>query len=287
MTRVALATCKEFPDLEEPERLLIPPLADLGVTAVPAVWDDTTVDWSGFDLVVNRGTWDYAERIEEFLGWVERVSGVTTLLNPGPVVAWNVNKRYLGELATAGIPVVPTTFLAPGDDVALPATGEYVVKPTVSAGSRDTARYAAGADDATASAHARRLLEAGRDVMVQPYVDSVDEHGETALLYFDGTFSHAIRKGPLLAPGAAPTEDLFAQETIEPRTPSAAERAVGDRVSAWLTERFGRLLFARVDLLAGADGPIVLEVELTEPSLFIQTDDDAPARLARAIADRL
>lgn len=287
VARVALATCADFPDLEAPERLVLDPLRDRGIEPVPAVWDDPSIDWSGFDLVVLRGTWDYAERLVEFMTWVRRADTATTVLNPPEVVEWNTDKRYLAELARHDVPIVPTTFLAPHDAPVLPTSGEYVVKPTVSAGSRDTARYLAGRDDAVASAHAERLLAAGREVMVQPYVDTVDDHGETALLYLGGRFSHAIRKGPLLESGAAPTTELFAQETIHPRTPTTADRAVGDAVMAHLTGRFGTLLYARVDLLEGPDGPMVLEVELTEPSLFIQSDDGAPGRLADAISGRL
>ena len=287
IARVALATCADFPDLEEPERLVLDPLRDRGIEPVPAVWDDPAVDWSSFDLVVLRGTWDYAERLEEFMAWIRRADAVTTVLNPPDVVSWNTDKRYLAELAEHDVRIVPTTFLAAHDAPMLPTSGEYVVKPTVSAGSRDTARYLAGRDDAVARAHAERLLAAGREVMIQPYVDTVDDHGETALLYLNGRFSHALRKGPLLESGAAPTTELFAQETIDPRTPSASDRTVADAVTAFLTDRFGTLLYARVDLLEGPDGPMVLEVELTEPSLFIQSDDAAPARLADAISGRL
>ena len=170
--------------------------------------------------------------------------------------------------------------------------GEYVVKPTVSAGSKDTFRYQAGDHDELAVSHVRTLLEAGRPVMVQPYLHEVDTAGETALLYFAGEYSHAIRKGPLLTPAMAPVEGPYKEETITAREPSEAERAVGDRVLDALATLApaGRadLLYARVDLVPGHDGePTLMELELTEPSMFLQDDGAkgavAAERFARAI----
>lgn len=246
---------------------------------MPAVWDDPAVDWGAFDLVVLRSPWDYVERRDAFVAWCESIG--ERLHNPPQVVRWNTDKRYLGELDAAGLPVVPTTFLEPGTPVVLP-DGPCVVKPAISAGSRDTARHD---DIRSASEHAQRLLDEDRVVMVQPYVAEVDADGETALLYFDGRFSHAIRKAALLADGEAAVEGLFAPENITPRRPRPEERAVGDHVVAEVERRFGRLLYTRVDLI-GAD-PMVLELELTEPSLFFGHADGAAERYAAAIRARL
>lgn len=286
--RVALATCGEFPDLEVDDRLLLPALRALGVEGVPAVWDDPDVDWGSFDLTVLRSTWDYSRRYEAFLDWAAQVEAVSGLANPVPAVRWNTDKTYLAQLADREVPVVPTTFLHPGEPhPALPATGEFVVKPTVSAGSRDTARYLAGRDDEVAQRHVDGLLDRGRSVMVQPYIDSVDTAGETGLLHIDGTYSHAIRKGALLGSGAPPTTGLFAQEDIRPRTPSPAQREVAAAVIDALPAHLDGWLYCRVDLLDTAGGPVLLEVEMTEPSLFLRTSSAAPARLAQAILSRL
>jgi glutathione synthase/RimK-type ligase-like ATP-grasp enzyme len=285
VTRVALATCAAFPDLDDDERRSLAPLRERGVDAVPAVWDDPAVDWSSFDLVVVRNTWDYTERLSDFLAWAH---SVPRLANPAPVLAWNTDKRYLGELAAQGLAIVPTRFVAPGETFTAPGfdeTAEIVVKPTVAAGSRGAGRFGPGERDA-ALEHVRRLHAAGATAMVQPYVAAVDQEGETALLYLGGTHSHAIRKGPLLRSGAGPSDALFLEEDIERRVASAAERELADRVIAFVTERFGPLVYARVDLLPGPDGePLIVEVELTEPSLFLTYDDAAPDRLAAAIAD--
>lgn len=246
---------------------------------MPAVWDDPAVDWGAFDLVVLRSPWDYTDRRDAFVAWVESLGD--RVLNPAEVVRWNTDKRYLADLDAAGLPVVPTTFLEPGAVVVLP-DGPCVVKPAISAGSRDTERHD---DPRAASAHAQQLLGDGRIVMVQPYVADVDHAGETALLYFDGAYDHAIRKGPLLLAGPAAVDGLFAPEDIRPRDPRPAERELADAVVAEAQRRFGRLLYARVDLVG--DEPAVLELELTEPSLFFGHSDGAAARFAAAIRRRL
>jgi glutathione synthase/RimK-type ligase-like ATP-grasp enzyme len=165
-----------------------------------------------------------------------------------------------------------------------PLEHEVVVKPTVSAGSRDTARFSPGEED-RARALAAAIEASGRTPMVQPYLPSVDVRGETALLFFGGSFSHAIHKGPILRPGEDPTTELFAAEEIAPREATAQERAVAERVLGFVDRD---LLYARVDLVEDEDGrPRVLELELTEPSLFFEHAPDSASRFARAVNDLL
>ena len=270
---VALATCGELPDLFEDDAPLVPALTALGVDARPAVWDDPAVDWASFDLVVVRSTWDYTHRREEFVAWAR---SVPRLANPADVVAWNTDKRYLRDLAAAGVPVVPTTWLSPGDAYDPPA-GEHVVKPTVSASARDTARYAPGEDSRP---HVARLLDAGRDVMVQPYVADIETAGETSVLHLGGRYSHGARKAPVLVPDLADPDEV----EITPREPSAAEREVAQAALAAVPG--GPLLFSRTDLVPGPDGtPLLLELELTEPCLFLFADLSAVDRFAGAVRD--
>ncbi|MEN9803158.1 MAG: hypothetical protein RIS41_5 [Actinomycetota bacterium] len=275
--------------------LLSAALRDLGIAHQSAVWDDSSVDWSSFSLVVLRSTWDYTTRIDEFRAWIDRVSSVTRLANPADLVHWNTDKHYLREAEVAGLPVVPTEFVetAGAGDLTAPwstrldewlAIGDVVVKPCISAGSNDTARHA---DRASALEHIVALTGAGRSTMIQPYLADVERSSETGLVYLGGTFSHAFAKGPLLATERDMEAGLYAREQISSRQPTDAERDLGDRAVAWLAERFGDLLYARVDLLPSADGPVIIELELTEPSLFLQTDTGAAARAADAIAARL
>ncbi|HAI59410.1 MAG TPA: hypothetical protein DCM32_05980 [Xanthomonadaceae bacterium] len=279
--RIALATAIAAFALDDD----LPPLRDAlrarGHAAEAIAWDDPTVSWSRFDLVLLRSTWNYTERPAEFLGWCEAVAGKTRLVNPPALVRWNTDKRYLADLAGAGVPVIPSHYLAPGDDPAsFPPHPEFVVKPCIGAGSRDTQRYTAP-NRAAAVAHAKRLLDAGRHVLVQPYLEAVDTAGETALLFFAGRYSHAIRKGPLLQRDGHATRALFAPEAITPREPSAAEIEVAHRALAAIPG--GAPLYARVDLLPSADGPQLLELELTEPSLFFAHAPGSAERFVAAI----
>ena len=291
MSRIALVTAAAARTLDEDLAPLETALRAAGVAPSIVEWDDAAIDWSAFDLAVLRSTWDYSMRQPEFLRWIDRISPLTTLVNPREVVRWNTDKHYLAQLAKAGVPVVPSTFLEPGEDASraldafLTTAGEeFVVKPSIGAGSRDAQRYARGERD-TALAHARRLLEADRSVLLQPYLGRVDAHGETALIFFAGTFSHAIRKGPLLKRGEGPTRALFATEHITARTPSADEITVAERTLRAMP--FGELLYARVDLIHDDDGtPRVLELELTEPSLFFAHAPGSANRFAQAIIDR-
>ncbi|WP_432836813.1 ATP-grasp domain-containing protein [Dactylosporangium sp. CA-092794] len=282
--RVALVTCADLPGLDEDDQALIPALAARGIAAEPVAWDATGADWTGYDLAIVRNTWDYAKRRAEFLAWAH---AVPRLANPAAVLEWNTDKRYLRELAAAGIPVVPTDWVEPGAAWTPAASGEIVVKPAISAGSIDTGRYDLATQAEPAAAHVRRLQDAGRLVMVQPYLGEVDTAGETALLYLGGAFSHAIRKGAILTGPYEAAAELYQEEHIEPRTPAAAERALADRVLGALPGPAGDLLYIRVDLLPSADGPVVIEVELTEPSLFFATAPGSADRFAAAVERRL
>jgi len=295
--RIALATAAEFPDLDDDGLVLLDALSSLDITAEPIVWTDPGVGYSRYDLVVVRSTWDYHHQLDDFLAWAERVAATTPLANEAQVLAWNTHKTYLRELGALGLPVVDTTWLDPGDTFTLPGAGEYVVKPAVSAGSRNTNRYVAGEHDDLATDHVRSLLDAGRTVMVQPYLDAIDTAGETALLYFGGEFSHAVRKAPLLELGMPFVTAAFKAESMQPREASPAELAVADRfldavASTGAGAARGDLLYARVDLVPGPDGsPILLELELTEPSMYLVLDGAegsvAADRFAAAIAARV
>jgi glutathione synthase/RimK-type ligase-like ATP-grasp enzyme len=279
VARVALATCAEVAEGDEDSPALVRALAARGVEARPAVWDDASVDWTAFDLVVVRSTWDYAERRDVFLAWA---GALPRVLNEVGVLRWNTDKRYLSELERAGVRVAPTHFLEPGEPLEAPHRS-FVVKPAVSAGARHSARYEP-AQAAEARAHVARLHGLGRAVMVQPYLDGVETHGETALVYIGGSYSHSVRKAPLLLPGQPPGEALYLEEQVEHARPSEAERAVAD---AALRVAPKGLLYARVDLVTGPEGPLVLEVELTEPSLWLSHAKGAAELFAGAIAEAL
>jgi hypothetical protein len=284
--KVAIATCAELPKLDQDGPVLLAALAAKNILAEPVVWDGPAADWAGYDLVVVRCTWDYALRRDAFLDWAR---GLRRVVNPASVLEWNTDKRYLADIVAAGVPTVQTVFSEPGSRLELPSWSEYVIKPTVSAGSADTARWRRGIDDEAALAHLRALHRAGRTAMLQPYLEAVDTDGESALIYLGGVFSHSVRKGPILNAGEAPSPlgmmDDDEREHISARTATPAELEVAERVLDAVPGGRAQLLYARVDLLRGEDGaPVLLELELTEPSLFLQTAAGAADRLAAAVA---
>ncbi len=290
---IALITARAARAQDTDLPLLQAALGARGLSAAILDWDDAQVDWSRFALLVIRSTWDYSVRLREFLDWLDRAALATRVLNPPSVIRWNLDKHYLAELQRAGVPTVPTVYAEPGDDAGSVLDGflqqhgaaELIIKPAVGSGARDAQRYPRAAL-AEARAHISRLLGQRHSALLQPYLGRVDEQGETALIYINGAFSHAIGKAALLSPGQAPIESLFAPEKITAHTPDADQLALGARLLAALP--FKDLLYARIDLLHDAHAaPCVLELELAEPSLYLGYSPSAPANLAGAIAERV
>ena len=274
---LALVTACAARTLDTDLPLLVAECERVGVPVAIVAWDDPTADWSRFGAVVLRSTWNYHERRDEFTEWLRRAGEVTTVWNPPDVVAWNLDKRYLRDLAARGVPTVPTAFVAPGaSESDLPALdGDRIVKPTVGAGSNGVIRTHGDVD--LARRHIAQLHAAGRTAMVQPYLRDVDDVAETALVYVGGEFSHAFAKQAIFADVPDFSSGVYAEEQVGPRVPSADERAVGDRVVASLPD----VAYARVDLLPTPGGPVVLELELIEPSLYLHCD---PGAVGRAVA---
>ena len=286
---IALVSARVAHSLDEDFQPLQQALLDAGANVTSLDWDDPTADWGVFDLAVLRSTWDYSIRIDEFLAWAEQAAARTRLINPLPYVRWNIDKHYLQDLEKAGVPIIPSHFIEPGENarecaepfLASMRTREIVVKPAIGAGSRDAQRHDR-ANVASLCEHAQRIVDSGRSALLQPYLESVDERGETALLFYEGQFSHAICKGALLKRGEAAEQGLFARERITPRVPTEDEVRVAQQVLAAMP--FATPLYARVDLLLDDRGaPSVLELELTEPSMFFAHAPSAAARFAAVL----
>jgi hypothetical protein len=281
--RIVLAGCPALPDGDGDDDGLVGALRQRGLQAGWLSWDDPkTLD---ADLVILRAAWDYIDRLDEFLAWTARVRN---LLNAPGVVAWNSDKRYLADLADAGVPTVPSLFFAPGEPVR-PPRGEVVVKPAVGAGSVGAQRFT---DPHAATRHAAALQAEGRTVLVQPYDPRIKD-GETALVFVGGGQSHAFTKGPILPPpGQAPVFDesgTYAEETLTPADPDFELWDIGHAALAAAAAHLGMdasdLLYARVDVIGDRRDPHVLELELVEPSLgWRQLDTTARTRQQRLFA---
>lgn len=292
--RIAIATFTGMPsDFTDDDRLLCTRLREAGAEAEIAAWDQAGVDWDGYDLVVIRSTWDYSRRRDEFVAWADRIG--ERLHNSPAVVRWNSDKRYLADLAAAGLPVVETEYVAPGEEPP-ELEGEVVVKPTISAGAQSTGRFTID-QAAVALALIAEIHAAGKTAMVQPFNPTVEARGETAVVLFEGELSHVLRKRAILrrdevapvrddAIGAA--EIMYDPGLVTAGEATAAEVEAAHAIVAWVGRRFAALpLIARVDLLAASDGsPVLLELEAIEPNLYFPQAPGADARLAQAILAR-
>ena len=276
---IANVTALTLPDPDEPGFLAA--LSRLGVEAEVVAWDDPAVDWSRYPLVVLRSTWNYIHKLEAFRAWLSRLSSSTALLNPAADVLWNLDKRYLRELASEGVAVVPTRWVEREDERSsaelLAGLEDVVIKPVVSAGSFSTDRFKLAGDDRQRAIAFLEEQRAARAMMIQPYQPSIDSWGERSLVFIDGAFTHAMRKSPRFLGGPVVVEG--------PVEPAALELELATR----LMQRFsGRLLYARVDLVRDLNGqPQLMELEITEPWLMLSRCPAAEAAMAAAIARRL
>jgi glutathione synthase/RimK-type ligase-like ATP-grasp enzyme len=273
---LALATCATVPDWEVDDRVFHPALADRRVAASQQVWDDPTVDWSAFDAVLIRTTWDYQEKRDAFVAWANRIP--VPLYNPAHIVGWNTHKSYLRDLESRGVAIIPTEWLARGTtpDVAAICRRrgwtKAFLKPCVGATARETLRFDAG--DPAAQAHAARLL-ATEDLMLQPYLSRVETEGELSAIFIAGELTHAVRKVPV--PGDYRVQDDFGAKDYRIEFPDAAlARRTLDAVGE-------PLLYGRADFLIAESGLLLTELELVEPSLFFRHSANAADRLADAI----
>ena len=288
--RVGLATCAALPNGDEDESLLATALNDRGVDTEWVVWSasDPAAMGERFDAVVIRSTWDYVDDREAFVAWVEACT--TAVWNPAPVVRWNSDKRYMLDLLTAGVPTVPTQIVATLDrDWSIPHDcEEIVVKPAVGAGSRGAQRFRVADEINEARHHAGTIIDSGNTAVVQPYLASVDSGSETALIHIDGQFSHSVSKGPLLRRdvGGEWVEGLYLAEDIDHREVGEQQLVVAR--AALEAAPPGDVLYARVDLVDDDNGaPMVLELELIEPSLFFSFDEGSAQKMADAIVARI
>lgn len=279
--RVAYATCEPRLEPWQDDLLSAELLAGRGTEVEFVAWDDPAADWEAFDLVVVRSTWDYTARVEEFLAWADSV-GPERLRNVPALLRWNTDKRYLAELDGAGLPVPPTALVAPGGP-APPFGGKVVIKPVAGAGARDTGVFHEG-NAGEGLALLEKLGTQDEIAMIQPYIPWIDERGETAAIFFGGRFAYALKKKAFLPdsgiaplrPGTTVAESMFDQDLMSLAEASEAEVELGAKTVAWLARRFGSVpLYARIDMVSSPEGePVLMEVEATEPCLYLELAED-------------
>jgi glutathione synthase/RimK-type ligase-like ATP-grasp enzyme len=275
MSRIAFATCSPRQAMWEDDQLAAGVLAGAGVEVDFIAWDDPDADWDGYQRVVVRSTWDYGARLDEFLAWADRLGG-ELLRNTPQAIRWNSDKRYLAELEGGGMPVPPTLLVAPRGRVP-ELTGEVVIKPVTGAGARDTGRFTPQAAPAALSL-LEKLGERDEIAMVQPYLDEIEINGETAAVLFGGRFAYALNKRAFLDPDeVAPADEtgvaqaMREQDLVRLVEARPEEIDLAEKTIAWIAAKFGRMpLFARVDMVrTGSGQPVLMEVELIEPCLYL------------------
>lgn len=284
--RVALVTCEALANLYEDDRLLVEALAGIGIDSVPAVWSDASIDWKSFDALIMRSPWDYFERVGEFRAWLDaRIEERVLLCNSREILDWNFDKRYLQELARAGVAVVPTLCIAAREKADIAALArdrgweDIVVKPTIAGGGYRVQRFRLEEIDRYASNIARTLEDRG--VLVQPYMPEIHSGGELSLLFFDGVYSHAVCKRPRAGDYRVQFQFGGTNENAQVK-PELVVQA-----QACLTHAPAPTVYARVDGLVRDGRFLLMELEIFEPLMFLARHPEAPARFARAIEKRL
>ena len=283
-------------DVDLPLQLIA--FANAGIDLVQAAWEDETVAWDSFDLIVVRSPWNYVEKLDSFRNWLGDRRGLTTFHNPVELIEWNIDKRYLADLAHRGVPIVPTAFVDSIEEFRSAAqsfgSAEIVVKPSVSAGSRLTGRFLKG--DRAAETLASAILANDLTVMVQPFAERIDAEGEIGTVLFDGMISHSFNKAALLAEGGQLVGGEYQEQISSVQTPDdvravvvAAANVATEiaRERSWISTH-EQLLYGRYDVVRLDDGsPALLEAELFEPCFFLPTDVDAADRFVGAVLRRL
>lgn len=281
--RLAIATYAAMPALYDDDRLLLPALQAEGIAAEPCVWSAPGIDWSAFDAVLLRSTWDYFEHYAAFCRWLDALP--VPSVHARALVHWNSDKRYLAELEARGVATVPTRFCR-GDALDAAFAGqdgrELVVKPRVSGGAWHTVRGVVGTP---AFAAAVAALPRALEYMVQPFLPEIASEGEWSLLFFGGEFSHAVLKRP--AAGDYRVQLQFGGSAARIDPPAALLDAARHVLDATTAAGHGPIDYARVDGVIVDGRFLLMELELIEPFLHLGAHAPAAARFASVLRARL
>lgn len=288
--KIAIATCQKLPQGVKEDIPLFDALAELDIEFDIMAWD-AAVDWSIYDACLLRSVWDYHQRTEAFNNWLNTTAKLTRILNSPELVLWNQNKNYLAELADFGITIAPTEWLSHKrafDLIELMAyhpADTYFLKPVLGADSSGTLRFKSdSAGVQQAQAHLKNQLPI-HNMMLQPYLKSVETWGETSAIYFSGQFSHAVRKIPVT--GDYRVQDTFGGTDTNYHL-NPAELTLSKACLQFLSDKFTDILYARFDFLQGDNGTVYLnEAELIEPSLFFNHNQSSAIKMAQDIKNML
>lgn len=291
MTKIALVTYNPTPVIDSPvasneDDLLLAYLQAQHIEIEKAVWNDKQVNWAAYDVLLIKSPWDYFDHIAEFQLWLSaREAQGIACLNPIPMLRWNAHKRYLQDIESSGLKVIPTAYLEKKSSFDLNPffahwqTDTLIVKPCVSGGSKDTFKLKAS-DLNAFQAQLQELLQQ-EDFMVQPYLPQIASEGEWSFIFFNGLFSHCILKQA--RSGEFRVQHNFggsvAQPPVSPLQINMAQQYV-DKFAA-------DSLYARVDGVYINEVFYLMELELIEPYLFLDFNDKAYDNYLKALKHKL
>ena len=279
MPKIAVATYDKLPDLTFNDQLLIPIFRENGYTVSPEIWDDSEVDWSSFDIVLIRSTWDYYLKPVEFKNWISQfINSKTRLINSAEMVLKNSHKFYLKELAEKGVNIIPTVFSSEKIELEkLKMWEKIVIKPAVSAGSHETEIFEVNMLTQEVLDNKTRT----GDWLVQPFLEEIKDAGEISMLFFGGNFSHAIQKVP--KSGDFRVQKQFGAQYLK-FEPSTTLLSIAKNI----VEIAGKKsVYARIDGVMTPNGFLLMEVEMIEPDLFFEHTLDGPNRFVEAVLKEL
>jgi glutathione synthase/RimK-type ligase-like ATP-grasp enzyme len=274
---IGFATCSQYRNLTADDRILAAALEKRGIKVVPVVWTETNAESLQCDLLVVRSVWDYHLRPQDFMRWIDGVSGRMPVLNPPEMIRWNMDKRYLLEIEAAGFPLPRTLYVAQGADVDLESVmrlgglKQAVVKPVISASAYETRRIAE-----PGAAHDQWLngMLKHRPMMVQEFIAEIQSAGEWSLIFAGMEFTHAVHKAP--KPG-----DFRVQEEHGGLHRAAAPPADALVMTQEILRRFApQAVYCRVDLVMRDGQPLLMELELIEPLLHFELAPEAAEVMA-------
>ena len=286
---IALVTYKDkglytSPTAENEDDTLLKFLITKGLSIEKVIWNDSSVDWSNYQLAILKSPWDYFDLIHDFYDWLAKIKQKNIkLLNPVDVVKWNADKHYLQDIKNAGLKVTPSSFLTKGDDVNFEKyfeqfnSDKLIVKPAVSGGSKNTFKVTA--------TNTKEIIEkltpllALEDFIVQPFLNEIEENGEWSFLFFGGKFSHSLLKKA--KPGDFRVQHSFGG-TIHPQ--EAPTHLLAD-AEKYVHQFAKGCLYARVDGTVINNEFVLMELELIEPFLFLNEDENALDNYYRALTE--
>ena len=285
--------------------LVVEALQSIGLNAARRAWCDSEVNWSTVKCALFRTTWDYFDRWGEFSAWLKTNRELTTFLNASAILQWNLDKHYLKDLESHNISIVPTEVVSRQSGVSLLDVvkmknwSDVVIKPAIAGAAVDTFHVDMNGSveqispDPSCNEDSESLwqkLLMKQDMLVQPFLSDVKESGEISLIWIDGEVTHAVRK-------QAKTGDFRVQDdhggTVHPFVPSPSQIALAQAIMEsccefCLQQGWDAPLYARVDLMRGPDGQLLLsELEMVEPELWFRHCPNAAQVMAHAVKRRL